>query len=78
MLFAHHPLGYQLQLGSAGQLRGIGVGSLIQLQSLARQLGQVGLRASADIFHLHSHISSSNRLSQTSHGGLRTANKSKS
>lgn len=36
MLFAHHPLGYQLQLGSAGLFCGIDVGSLIQLQSACR------------------------------------------
>ena len=39
MLFAHHPLGYQLQLGSAGQFRGIDVGSLMQLQSAYRTVG---------------------------------------
>ena len=39
MLFAHHPLGYQLQLGSAGQFCGIDVGSLIQLQSACRTFG---------------------------------------
>ena len=39
MLFAHYPLGYQLQLGSAGQFCGIDVGSLIQLQSACRTFG---------------------------------------